>query len=91
MNWNSKEWSQINKKRSFCSITKKRQRNGKETAVEITQKKSKHGNAACVDEGQTQHQIRQLIKFILNTIQTLSECENQFQELFNTDLTQTEI
>ena len=33
----------------------------------------------------------QVIKFIQSTMQTLSEYEKQFQELFNKDLTQTEI
>ena len=59
------------------------------TAVETTQKESKNGNAASVDGGQRQHQIKQVTKFI--TMQTLSEYEKQFQELFTTDLTQTEI
>ena len=61
------------------------------TAVETTQKESKNGNAASVDGGQNQHQIKQVIKFIQSTMQTLSEYEMQFQELFNTDLSQTEI
>ena len=64
------------------------------TAVETTQKESKNGNAVSVDGGkkkQQQHQIKQVIKFIKSTIQTLSEYEKQFQEPFNTDLTQTEI
>ena len=50
-----------------------------------------NGNAASVDGGQKQHQIKQVIKFIQSTMQTLSEYEKQFQELFNTDLTQTKI
>ena len=37
------------------------------------------------------NQIKQVIKFIQSTMQTLPEYEKQFQELFNTDLTQTEI
>ena len=61
------------------------------TAVETTQKEPKNGNAASVDGGQKQHQIKQVIKFIQSAMQTLSEYEKQFQELFNTDLTQTEI
>ena len=46
---------------------------------------------AYVDGGQKQHQIKQVIKFIQSTMQTLAEYEKQFQELFNTDPTQTEI
>ena len=61
------------------------------TAVETTQKETKNGNAASVDGGQKQHQIKQVIKIIQSTMQTLSEYEEQFQELFNTDLTQAEI
>ena len=60
-------------------------------AVETTQKKSKSGNAASIDGGQKQHQIKQVIKFIQSTMQALSEYEKRFQELFSTDLTQTEI
>ena len=59
--------------------------------METTQKESKNGNGTSVDGGQKQHQITQVIKFIQSTIQTLSQYEKQFQELFNTDLTQTEI
>ena len=59
------------------------------TVVEITQKESKNGNAASVDGGQKQHEIEQVIKYIQSTMQTLSEYEKQFQELFNTDLNQT--
>ena len=54
-------------------------------------KETKSGNAASADGDKKQHQIKQVIKFIQNTMQTLSECEKQFQKLFNTDLTQTEI
>ena len=61
------------------------------TAVETTQKESKNGNATSVDGGQKQHQIKQVIKFIQSTMQTLSEYEKQFQELFSTDPTETEI
>ena len=60
-------------------------------AVETTQEEYKNGNAASVDGGQKQYQIKQVIKFIQSTMQTLSEYEKQFQELFNRDLTQTEI
>ena len=45
------------------------------TAVESTKKESKNGNAASVDGGQKQHQIKQVIKFIQSTMQTLSEYE----------------
>ena len=44
---------------------------------------------AFVDGGKKKHQIKQLLNFIQSTMQTLSEYEKQFQELFNTDLTQT--
>ena len=59
-------------------------------AVEITQKESNNENAASVEGGQKQHQIKQVIEFIQSTMQALSEYEKQFQELFNTNLTQTE-
>ena len=59
--------------------------------VETTQKQSKIGNAASADGGRKQYQIKQVIKFIQSTMQALSEYEKQFQELFSTDLTQTEI
>ena len=41
------------------------------TAVETTPKESKNGNAASVDGGQKQHQIKQVIKFLQSTMQTL--------------------
>ena len=61
------------------------------TVVETPQKESKNRNTAAVDEGQKQHQIKQVIKFMQSTMQTLSEYEKQFQELFNTDPTQTDL
>ena len=51
----------------------------------------KNGKGASVYEDQRQHQIKQVIKFTQSIMQTLSEYEKQFQELFNIDLAQTEI
>ena len=60
-------------------------------AVEITQKEWKNRNAVSIDRGQKQQQIKQVIKFIQSTMQTLSEYKKQYEELLKTDLTQTEI
>ena len=43
------------------------------------------------DGGQKQDQIKRVINFIQSAKKTLSEYEKQFQELFNKDITQTEI
>ena len=60
-------------------------------AVEITQKEWKNRNAVSIDGGQKQQQIKQVIKFIESTMQTLLEYKKQYEELLKTDLTQTEI
>ena len=46
---------------------------------------------ASVDGRRQKDQRKQVINFIQSTMQTLSDYEKQFQELFNTDLTQMEI
>ena len=40
-------------------------------AAETTQKEQKNWNAASADTGQKQHEIKQVIKFIQSTMQTL--------------------
>ena len=46
---------------------------------------------ASVDGRRQKDQRKQVINFVQSTMQTLSDYEKQFQELFNTDLTQMEI